>query len=86
MNVTEPVLVFVGPPCHDPDGPLDGSKSCSDYGGVYFCQVQCPSGSEMYKATAWIWHCDNKGVWQPSETIPDCVGKARAQLSLRLFI
>ncbi|XP_020608020.1 sushi, von Willebrand factor type A, EGF and pentraxin domain-containing protein 1-like [Orbicella faveolata] len=60
------------PPCHDPDGPLDGTKSCSNYGGVNFCQVQCPSGSEMYKATALYWQC-NSGVWQPTETIPDCV-------------
>lgn len=72
---------FVGPPCHDPDGPLDGTKTCLFYGAVKFCQVRCPSGSEMYKAQALYWQC-NGGVWQPTETIPDCVGKTRAQFSL----
>ena len=72
---------FVGPPCHDPDGPLDGTKTCSRYGNTYFCQVHCPSDSVMYKAQALYWQC-NGGVWQPTDTIPDCVGKTRAQFSL----
>ena len=74
------VFCFVGPACHDPDGPLDGTKTCYNFGNK-FCQVQCPSGSVLYKATAVFWQC-NSGVWQPSETIPDCVGKTRAQFSL----
>ena len=74
------VFWFVGPPCHDPDGPLDGTKACYNFGGNNFCTVQCPSGSVIYNATSSYWQCRG-GVWEPTETIPDCVGKTRAQFS-----
>jgi len=60
------------PPCHPPDGPVGGNKSCSSFGVTKFCTVTCPSGSQLYKASAAFWQCNN-GVWTPSEQIPDCV-------------
>ncbi|KAL9973114.1 hypothetical protein ACROYT_G019529 [Oculina patagonica] len=70
------VVTLKRPACHDPDGPLDGTKSCSSFGGNNFCSVTCPSGSVVYNATAMFWQC-NSGVWQPSEVIPDCVVSAK---------
>lgn len=63
------------PDCHDPDGPFGGSKTCSKVGHTSsFCQIQCPSGSNLYKQPpdVYFWQCRN-GVWSPSATIPDCV-------------
>ena len=68
-------ILAIGPKCSDPDGPVGGTKSCSSFGGNNFCTVTCSSGSQLYKATAAFWNCDNTGNWTPSDRIPDCVGK-----------
>lgn len=63
------------PSCHDPDGPVGGTKSCNKVSSASsFCTVQCPSGSNLYKPppNVYFWQCNN-GVWSPSNTIPDCV-------------
>ena len=68
------VLYFIGLECYEPDGPEGGTKQCNEFGGSKFCTVTCHSGSQLYRETASYWQC-NKGVWTPSDVIPDCVGK-----------
>ena len=68
------VLYFIGLECYEPDGPDGGTKQCNEFGGSKFCTVTCNSGSQLYRETASYWQC-NKGVWTPSDVIPDCVGK-----------
>ena len=68
------VLYFIGLECYEPDGPDGGTKQCNEFGGSKFCTVTCNSGSQLYLETASYWQC-NKGVWTPSDVIPDCVGK-----------
>lgn len=63
---------------------MGGSKSCSSFGGTKFCTVTCNAGSQLYKATAHFWQC-NGGVWNPSDSIPDCVGKTTALFGPALF-
>lgn len=75
LSVT--ISVFAGPDCHNPEGPVGGTKSCSSYGGTKFCTVMCNPGSQLYKATKSWWQC-NAGVWDPSDSIPDCVGMTTA--------
>ncbi|CAH3039169.1 unnamed protein product [Porites lobata] len=58
--------------CYEPDGPEGGTKQCNEFGGSIFCTVTCHSGSQLYRETASYWQC-NKGVWTPSDVIPDCV-------------
>ncbi|XP_029182740.2 sushi, von Willebrand factor type A, EGF and pentraxin domain-containing protein 1-like [Acropora millepora] len=61
------------PPCYDPVGPSNGTRSCSVFGVTKFCQVTCDSGSRLYKESSLFWVCGNNGVWKPSDVIPDCV-------------
>ena len=68
------VSYFIGLECYEPDGPDGGTKQCNEFGGSKFCTVTCNSGSQLYRETAFYWQC-NKGVWTPSDVIPDCVGK-----------
>lgn len=67
------VVQLLRPKCSDPEGPVGGTKSCSSFSGNNFCTVTCNSGSQLYKATAAFWNCDNTGNWTPSDRIPDCV-------------
>lgn len=64
-----------GPPCFDPVGPFNGTRSCSIFGVTKFCQVTCDSGSRLYKESSLFWICGTNGVWNPSDVIPDCVGE-----------
>lgn len=73
-HILKEVFYFIGLECYEPDGPDGGTKQCNEFGGSKFCTVTCHSGSQLYRETASYWQC-NKGVWTPSDVIPDCVGK-----------
>ena len=56
--------------CTDPDGPVDGSVTCSDMSNLYKrCDVTCESGKAFLRPVPKFYSCGPIGLWNTSSPL-----------------
>lgn len=69
------VFILLGSKCRDLADPAYGQANCLDFVFGKLCHPECEDGYMRDPEEPLYFACDETGVWDPSDTISECLRK-----------